>query len=722
MSYPTIKKISLDIYNNLIVGFNAKQGDIGSRYVEITATENGKKIVLDAESVKVYIRYKKADGKVGLVNGTIQDDGTIIFEITQQMLAASGRCNFDVILADATGYINVDGKGRLVVTDTSVISTMPFYINVLASSFDDTMLKSSSEFAALSKAITENIALASAVKDAEQERQNTFESSMTDWDNQIETMVNDCNAAEQARQNLFESTMSDWDKQIDDSIQRNEDAETARANNFNNSMVDWNGQIEEVIKNCNDAETQRTNNFNSSMNDWNNQIESTIKTCNDAESLRVEAEELRVQEENNRSDNETKRVQAESDRASQFSTSMEQWNKDVNDAIKKCDDAEALRAEAEASRVNAEEQRSTDFTSSMIDWGNQVNDSIKKNENAEIERTNNFNESMIDWENQVNTAIEGYNEDVANKIAEWDQEVADAESAREDAFDSLKENWASEVDKVVKSANDAVTTVNATNETVSQNEEQRIANETSRQESETLRQTAETLRQENYDSLIGQIDTSVERINNAIGGIINDESVDIQTTYSSSKITTFDTKDNVVSFDSYDVEESTEWTDVDVLASEEKHSSIFSKISTMFKNIKYIWKMIGQTDISSIGDGTITGTINMLNDKASFFSNTYMKSKIYNGVYEIAIQTRYSDWVNGNANRQSIFIFGNDNNDMFFGTIQIYNSGTCSFTYKSKTDSVYTVEKSDNGQIILKLPVIIYDYVTAISASQFSLL
>ena len=693
MSYPTIKKISLDIYNNLIVGFNAKQGDIGSRYVEITATENGKKIVLDAESVKVYIRYKKADGKVGLVNGTVQDDGAIIFEITQQMLAASGRCNFDVILAEATGHINVDGKGKLVVTDTSIISTMPFYINVLASSFDDTMIKSSSEFAALSKAISENIALASAVKDAEQERQNTFESSMTDWDNQIETMVNDCNAAEQARQNLFESTMSDWDKQIDDSIQRNEDAETARANNFNNSMVDWNGQIEEVIKNCNDAETQRTNNFNSSMTDWNNQIENTIKNCNDAEALRVDAEELRVQEENKRSDNETNRVQAESDRASQFSTSMEQWDKDVNDTIKKCDDAEALRAEAEVSRVNAEEQRSADFTS-----------------------------SMTDWENQVNTAIEGYNEDVANKIAEWDQEAADAESAREDAFDSLKENWTSEVDNVVKSANDAVVTVNTTNETVSQNEEQRIANETSRQESETLRQTAETLRQENYDSLIGQINTSVERINNAIGGIIDDESVDLQTTYSSSKITTFDTKDNVVSFDSYDVEEITEWTDVDVLESEEKHSSIFSKISTMFKNIKYIWKMIGQTDISSIGDGTITGTINMLNDKASFFSNTYMKSKIYNGVYEIAIQTKYSDWVNGNSNRQSIFIFGNDNTDMFFGTIQIYNSGTCSFTYNSKTNSVYTVEKSDNGQIILKLPVIIYDHVTAISANPFSLL
>lgn len=74
-----------------------------------------------------------------------------------------------------------------------------------------------------------------------------------------------------------------------------------------------------------------------------------------------------------------------------------------------------------------------------------------------------------------------------------------------------------------------------------------------------------------------------------------------------------DTAKNTVTFSSDDDENPTEWTDVELLKSGEKHRSILEKISTMFKNVRYLWKMLGNTDISAIGDGTVTGALDVLN-------------------------------------------------------------------------------------------------------------
>lgn len=50
-----------------------------------------------------------------------------------------------------------------------------------------------------------------------------------------------------------------------------------------------------------------------------------------------------------------------------------------------------------------------------------------------------------------------------------------------------------------------------------------------------------------------------------------------------------DSKDNIVTFTSADDTTADAWTDVAVLTTGEKHSSLFAKISTMFKNIRYIY-------------------------------------------------------------------------------------------------------------------------------------
>lgn len=85
-----------------------------------------------------------------------------------------------------------------------------------------------------------------------------------------------------------------------------------------------------------------------------------------------------------------------------------------------------------------------------------------------------------------------------------------------------------------------------------------------------------------------------------------------------------DTKDSVVAFTSSDVADgsATSWTTVTKVDSGETHKSIFAKMSQMFKNIRYLYKLLGTTDISSIGNGTVTNALSVLNAKVTFSANT----------------------------------------------------------------------------------------------------
>ena len=79
-----------------------------------------------------------------------------------------------------------------------------------------------------------------------------------------------------------------------------------------------------------------------------------------------------------------------------------------------------------------------------------------------------------------------------------------------------------------------------------------------------------------------------------------------------------DSKSNTVTFTSNDASDSnvtktTGWTTVTALASGITHATFFQRVSQMFKNVRYLYKLIGTTDISAIGDGTVKGAISTLN-------------------------------------------------------------------------------------------------------------
>ena len=62
-------------------------------------------------------------------------------------------------------------------------------------------------------------------------------------------------------------------------------------------------------------------------------------------------------------------------------------------------------------------------------------------------------------------------------------------------------------------------------------------------------------------------------------------------------------QNQVVTFTSSDTTDANanSWTSVTILTSGERHKSIFAKISQMFKNVRYLYKMLGTTDFSGLG-------------------------------------------------------------------------------------------------------------------------
>lgn len=78
-----------------------------------------------------------------------------------------------------------------------------------------------------------------------------------------------------------------------------------------------------------------------------------------------------------------------------------------------------------------------------------------------------------------------------------------------------------------------------------------------------------------------------------------------------------DLTENEVAFTSGDAASPTAWSSVSVLTSGSTLATLFNRISTMIKNVRWLYSKLGTTDISSIGNGTVTGALSTLNGKVA---------------------------------------------------------------------------------------------------------
>ena len=138
--------------------------------------------------------------------------------------------------------------------------------------------------------------------------------------------------------------------------------------------------------------------------------------------------------------------------------------------------------------------------------------------------------------------------------------------------------------------------------------------------------------------------SSATSASNAATSEANAENYYEQTKQISQSVTQKDSAENTVTFTSGDAESPAGWENVSLMKSGEKHSGLFGKISTMFKNIRWLYKMLGTTDISSIGNGTVTGAVSELNNA---FGKTFRPMGSYTGnIDELLEKSAGCYWIN----------------------------------------------------------------------------
>jgi len=138
MNFKTIQNLSIDFNQKGYKTINAKQYDKETRYVVVHCTDNGTFVPLD-DTVYANARTMTADGRALLDPATIQDDGTILLELDDTLLAAPGR---------AATQIDIYQSGT-----EKRLTTMSFFINIEPSVYGDNAIIASDEFNALTELI-----------------------------------------------------------------------------------------------------------------------------------------------------------------------------------------------------------------------------------------------------------------------------------------------------------------------------------------------------------------------------------------------------------------------------------------------------------------------------------------------------------------------------------------------------------------------------------------
>lgn len=110
-----------------------------------------------------------------------------------------------------------------------------------------------------------------------------------------------------------------------------------------------------------------------------------------------------------------------------------------------------------------------------------------------------------------------------------------------------------------------------------------------------------------------------------------------------------DSSSNLVYFNSYDKKEPDTWLDTNIFSSGTTHRGLFTQLSIFFRNVRYLYKMLGTTDISGVGDGTVTGAVKQLGERLG----NYMPSSA------IDYSSKY-DWVRLRTNNEIMLRYVTD--------------------------------------------------------------
>ena len=146
MALQSITNINVDFYDKKYILINAKQYDKNSRFLSVTCYNHGEICSINPDEHSAYIRYRKADNNSVFNFCEINNNGKILVELTEQMLASDGICYADLVVVNKGNAIIDSDTGKIInIENASVLSTMTFCINVSESAIENSDIESSYE-------------------------------------------------------------------------------------------------------------------------------------------------------------------------------------------------------------------------------------------------------------------------------------------------------------------------------------------------------------------------------------------------------------------------------------------------------------------------------------------------------------------------------------------------------------------------------------------------
>lgn len=131
-----LQKLSLDFNQTSFHTIHAKQYDKRSRFLTIYCTENGQFVPL-SDGLTVHIKMLTPDGRAILHTVPIQDDGSLLVELTETMLSFPGTANAEIRIYDTE--------------EEALLSTMSFCVFIEPSVYEDGRIIASDEYNALTE-------------------------------------------------------------------------------------------------------------------------------------------------------------------------------------------------------------------------------------------------------------------------------------------------------------------------------------------------------------------------------------------------------------------------------------------------------------------------------------------------------------------------------------------------------------------------------------------
>ena len=286
--------ISVDFYSKKYILVNAKQSDKNSRFLSVTLYYQGQLVSINSGEHSAYIRYKKPNNKSVFNSCDIDRKGKIIIKLTEQMLASNGVCTADLVIV-SKGDTQVDTEtGEIIgIESSSILSTMPIYIDVTDTTLESSSIESSYEFdglnVALEKAEAEYTEVMKTSKSwavggtGVRDGENTDNSKY--WANQSKISENKANTSATNAANS-EANANEY---MGNALTYSQNAETYmnNANTYMNNAKTSEQNAKAYMDNTNDSKG-KTEEYMNITKSYMNNAESSKTT---AESYRDEAEE-----------------------------------------------------------------------------------------------------------------------------------------------------------------------------------------------------------------------------------------------------------------------------------------------------------------------------------------------------------------------------------------------------------------------------------------------